>query len=212
MAKNVAAKFLRSIFLDLNITPAKWDTMLRKHLTQPDSGIPDSAARRSSARSNINRALGRHEITWKTLRTALQALRPINIEYRLDLQWDEKLILPIPGPEVLEYSPQNRSDELRQMVQILMMKVGITPRTWDVLVERWLNDPKNRISSNPADRSTERNNIRKALIEKPSYTWQSFIRGLSILGVRSATLTVILTWSKSRKTYHAYSFKTGAKS
>jgi hypothetical protein len=208
-ARNAPAKLFRSILCELHIDRLTWDRLMRNFLTDPRSGIPNNPTKRSSERSNLNRALSKETVTWKMFRKALRVLNPANVEYQLDLVWEKDYVFPNASPHTLRYTPFSRENELGSMFQRLVRDLGITPQIWSRLMERWLDSPASRIrGDNPPDRSTERGNIKKALINKKDLTWPTFCRGLAILGVKEATLTVTLEWPR-KTTQHSHHFSTG---
>lgn len=210
MAKNAPAKLLRSIFLDRKIKLITWDKLMRNYLISPRSGIANNPAKRSSERSNFNRAIANSSMSWKQLSKAVTILAPDNATIELDLNWDERLVLSVTPPTQIIYEIQGRRNELSGIFQVLLTKMNILPSLWSILIERYLNDPRNNISDNPAERSTVRGNLDK-MLKFNSFTWNAFYKALNFLGVVSATFTIILDYEKSGKksSRHSYTFRTG---
>lgn len=207
-AKNAPARLLRSIFLELNMNPLAWDNAMREYLHHPRSGVPDNPTKRSSERSNLNRALSKNRVTWRQFRKALRVMNPREVHYTFHLTWDDGIVHVNEPPTTIEYEPLSRSDELATIWKQLSTDLGISPMSWRKLVDRWLMHPAQGVRDNPPDMSTERGNLRKALLIRNSYTWSTFEKGLGILGVTRVQMTVTLTWAK-RKTYHTYTFSPG---
>lgn len=94
-----------------------------------------------------------------------------------------------------------------------MRLMEITPSLWTSLIERYINDPENKISDNPAKRSTDRGNLDK-LLRKSTLSWNGFKKALRFLGAKEATLTIVLkfrkdaTYTKQLVTHHSLTFKT----
>lgn len=207
-AHNAPARLFRTILYDLKIDRMTWDRLMRDFLTNPRSGVGQTPAKRSSERSNLNRALARPKVTWRKFRQALQVLNPKRIEYELEVTWAQDFIFPQEKPNTLSYSPQGLENELYMIWSLLMRDLGVTPQIWNRLVERYLDSPASKVSDNPPDRSTERGNLRKALFDKNELTWPTFCKGLGIVGIKEATLTVVLEWPR-KTTHHSHHFKTG---
>lgn len=207
-ARDAPAKLFRGILFDLSIERMTWDRLMRDFLTNPRSGIPDNPTKRSSERSNLNRALAKPNITWKMFRKAIQVLNPKGVSYELAIVWSKDYVFPNEKPHNLSYTPQAKENELAQMFRILNRDLGITPQIWKRLVERYLDSVGTRVRDNPPDRSTVRGNLSKALLAKDEFTWSTFCKGLRILGIKEATLTVVLTWPK-KTTEHSHHFTTG---
>tara|TARA_B100000700_G_scaffold208593_1_gene229243 strand:- start:1673 stop:2356 length:684 start_codon:yes stop_codon:yes gene_type:complete len=210
-AVSTAAKLFRMILLDLNISPMQWDRMLREYLKKPISGVANDRSKLSSQRSNFNRNLSRPRITWRKFREGIDILNPVKVNYELDLEWDPKLTLPNEPPKQISMDRQNQSDELCQMFRYLLIGVGADRyRIWDKLLRRQIDKDFKGKEDNPPDKSTERGNLHKSLInDKNSYTWETFCRGLSVLGVMKATYHINLTWRNGKSTRHSYKFITG---
>ena len=209
-ANNPPAKLLRSIFLDRKIKLIKWDRLMRDYLMNPRSGIGSNSAKRSSERSNINRAIASPDVSWKQLSKVITILAPDSATVVLDLVWDDRLILPTKPPKQITHVMHGRRNDLNVMFKALITKMVILPSLWSMLIERYLNDPKNNISDNPADRSTVRGNLDK-MLKFNSFTWNGFYKALNFLGVVSATFTIILDYEKSgnKTSRHSYTFHTG---
>lgn len=207
-ASDAPSKLFRSILFDLQINRVTWDRLMRDFLTNPRSGVDNTPTKRSSERSNLNRALARERVTWKMFRKALQVMNPKVVSYELELAWQKDYIFPNKTPNTLNYSPMARENELAQMFRMLLRDLGVSPEIWQRLVERYLDSTNIKLRENPPDRSTYRGNLRKALIEKREYTWPTFCKGLGILGVKEATMTVALEWPR-KTTRHSHHFKTG---
>lgn len=207
-ASDAPSKLFRSILYDLKIDRMLWDRLMRDFLTHPRSGVENTPTKRSSERSNLNRALAKDRVTWKMFRKALQVVHPTNVSYQLELGWQKDFLFPNEKPNTLTHCPQARENELGQMFRILLRDLGISPEIWQRLVERYLDSTNSKLKDNPPDKSTVRGNLRKSLIEKTEYTWPTFCKGLGILGVGEATLTVVLEWPR-KTTQHSHHFKTG---
>lgn len=208
-AENAVAKLFRGVLLDAGIDRNTWDRLIRRYVTDPKNGVPANPTKRSSARSNLNRALSKPKITWRTFRNAISLLGPKSVTYEVDLTWDPKLQLPKPPPLSIEYVPQSRQDELCQIARELFTELEISPKTWDRLVERYLDRHVKSVGRNPVDRSTERGNIRKTILNSNHYTWDNFTKALNILGVVKATFVVKLDWG-SKTTCQSYTIKMDA--
>lgn len=208
-AENGPAKLFRLILLDLNVNILTWDRMMREYLTSRRSGIANNPTKRSSERSNLNRALAAPTVSWNQLRKALNVINPEKIVLHLDMTWDKNLVLPVDPPTHMEYEVVGRVNELHAIFQQLVTDMQMTPSLWSMLMERYLNDPRNEVSTNPAERSTVRGN-RDKLLKGNRLTWSAFRTALSFLGVMEATFTIVLTHKTPKKpTMHSYTFFTG---
>lgn len=204
LAKNMPAAFFRKIVADLNVTPQKWDAAMRRYLNDPKIHAHLSTGRKSSERSNWNRALAKPTMTWKTLRRGIDILGPQQVTLELSLVWDSRIQLPHKPPTFIEYTPNRQYDDLKRLYQDILVDIGFTPKIWNRLIDRYLNR-KQRLLSNPVDRSTERGNINKSLLDTPSFTWGNLMKGLAVVGAERGNMAIVLAWPK-RKTIHAMDF------
>lgn len=208
-ATNTSAKLMRMIWLDLNITRAKWDARLRDYLLDKRSGTPNSPERRSYKRSNFNRAISNDKITWAAFREGLAVLNPKATLFHFEFEWDPKIILPRPAILNYTYERRNRECELVRIYRDIFYELGGTPKIWENFVDRYLNKLMATRDYNPIDRATERGNLQKSIIRSNNFTWENFTTALCVIGIIRATITVELVWSKQKSTRHSYTFTTG---
>lgn len=202
-ADNVPAALLRVTFLDLDITLRKWDEAIRNYVTSPKSGVAPDPSKRSQERSNTNRAVAADRITWRTFTKAIHILGPKGQYYELRLYWDPDLRLPNLPPAIIRYKPISRQNELHAMVSKLYSDLGITPQTWQRLVDKYLD---RTVGDNSVERSNERGNLKKAIIDRNQYPWDIFIKALDIIGVLEVHFTVYLNWGRMT-THHSHHFR-----
>lgn len=75
--------------------------------------------------------------------------------------------------------------------QIIDRKRIFNLQSWQVLMDRYLNDPSNNIPNNKIDQSTARGNLTKELCKR-RMTWKSFLKGLKFFGFIKFELTLKL--------------------
>lgn len=73
--RTVLARLVRTILRNLQITPAKFNTLMKGYLANPINGIAQNTKDRSSAQGNLTKALMREQVTWKTVEKLLILLR-----------------------------------------------------------------------------------------------------------------------------------------
>ena len=205
-ARNIPAKLLRLVCLDKGITRQKWDKRLDGYLKSPRSGINNDKSTISYTKSNLNRALGKGNITWEKLKKGVSILHRNKIEFKLDLVWCDSLIHEVPPPTSIVKEMSGRGDDLCWFFRHCFSALKLTPLGWNTLVERWLADPANNIHLNKPERSWERGNIRKHVLDSNNFTWDTFIKAMSIIGVKSGSISVLLH-SGENHTVHTCYFK-----
>jgi len=90
-ATGVLSRLFRQILFDIGVDPLTWDKLMLRYLNDPTNGIPSNDnSKRSSARGNLNKALGKPTMSWKMFITALRFLKPESVEFELKLTWKNK--------------------------------------------------------------------------------------------------------------------------
>ena len=88
---------------------------------------------------------------------------------------------------------------LARLFRELLKDIGMTPMAWSSKMERFLDDPRNRIPRNGKDRSSARGNMNKELC-RPTMTWKVFRKGLQFLGAVHVRFEIHATWPNRTKT------------
>jgi hypothetical protein len=206
-AKNPGAVLFRQIAFDLNLTPEQWDQKIRDYLETTEGGS-FSKNKRSSERNNINRSLIQNRTTWKKLRRAISILKPKEVKFTLEMEWDPKLEFGNNPPTSVSIISKGRYDDLYYLYRKVWNSIIDSIAIWDNLVNRWIDKLDDATKDNPADRSTEKGNIQKTILRKNTLTIALFCKALNILGVEKATLIVHLKWNSKKTTLHRYVFDT----
>lgn len=205
-ALNTPAKLFRLVCLDKGVSKIKWDKLLSQYLNSARSGVSKDKLSLSFTRSNLNRALGKKTITWDKLKTGLSILHKGKIEVKIELNWCDGLIHEVVPPKEITKELTIRSSDLCHMFRKCYTALELTPMGWNTLVEKWIDDPANALPANKPERSWERGNIRKHILDSNSYTWATSIKALSIIGVKDATMSILLHKGENH-TIHSCKFK-----
>ena len=88
-----------------------------------------------------------------------------------------------------------------RLFRLILAQEGIEGNSWESLMDRLLNDPRNPLPRNSKDRSSQKGNLNKAL-RADRMTWKTFEKGLRFLGVRKARIVAELTWPNQKTTCH----------
>lgn len=91
-AKGPLAKLFRQILADLNVTPMKFDNLMKKYVTDPRNSIPQDGRSRSSARGNLVKVMQGPEMTWKNFMRCIRFLDPVEARFEVHLKWRNKTI------------------------------------------------------------------------------------------------------------------------
>lgn len=94
------------------------------------------------------------------------------------------------------------SGVLAKLWRLILADRKISPLTWNELMKRYLNDPRNGIPADVRERSSARGNLHKEL-KRPRMTWKVFLKGLRFLNPPyGMEFTVKLYWEKDVATVH----------
>lgn len=96
---------------------------------------------------------------------------------------------------------KNAKGVLAKLFRQALVDLNITTPLWNVKMNRYLNDPRNRIPSHSKDRSSARGNLNKEL-RRETMTWKVFRKALMFLGPVRATFIVRLEWPNRQTTEH----------
>lgn len=90
---------------------------------------------------------------------------------------------------------------LARMFRKILADANIKYWEWDSLMERYLNNPRNRVPNNTKDRSSARGNLNKELYRE-TMTWKVFDKALRFLSPVRVRFEVHITWENKRTTIH----------
>ena len=82
-------------------------------------------------------------------------------------------------------------DVLAKLFRIICLDLGILPETWLLLMERYLDNPRNGVGKSIKARSTEKNNLKRAL-ESDTMTFKVLQKAIKFLGEYETTFIVEL--------------------
>lgn len=94
---------------------------------------------------------------------------------------------------------------LTKLFRRILKDRGITPSRWSQLMNRYLNDPANKIPLEGKKRSSDRNNLNKELA-RPNMSLNVFMKGLRLLNPVRARITLDLEWHFGITTQHVVTF------
>lgn len=95
-ARGVLARLWRCVLMDIGMTPSVWHRLMTSYLNNPENGIAQNdGKRKSSTRGNMNKALGKQTMSWKTFITGIRFLSPVSAEFEIRLKWRNR-----PNPTV----------------------------------------------------------------------------------------------------------------
>lgn len=97
---------------------------------------------------------------------------------------------------------------LARLFRQILFDLDVNPFKWAMMMQRYLDDPRNGIPRNSKDRSSARGNLNKEL-RRPKMTWKVFRKALMFLGPVEATFIVRLKWQGGKTTEHDVKLVTG---
>lgn len=97
---------------------------------------------------------------------------------------------------------------LSKLFRKILLDLNVTQNRCGILLEQYLNDPKNGIPRNGKERSTARGNITKGLADD-DMTWKVFLTNLRVLKPLKVEINVSLHWPRKVITHHSINIVTG---
>lgn len=98
---------------------------------------------------------------------------------------------------------------LSRLWRQMLIDMGIGPVHYDMLLQRYVTDPRNGIPNNRKDQTSARGNIVKELA-KPHMTWKVFCKGLRYLAIVRFELIIKAYHYDGRTSTHKTSVGLGA--
>lgn len=97
---------------------------------------------------------------------------------------------------------------LAVMFRKMMSELGISQQKFNMLMEKYLGDPRNNIPQNMKDRATERGNMRRELM-RTTMTWKVLCKGIRFLNVWKFSITFRLHHANKVVTEHSMTINLG---
>ena len=91
---------------------------------------------------------------------------------------------------------------LAALFRKILRDQGVSVYRWNMLINDYLNDPRNGIPKNGKDRSSTRGSLQKELF-RPSMTFKVFRKALLLLAPEEIELIVKLKWPNGNVTAHS---------
>lgn len=87
---------------------------------------------------------------------------------------------------------------LSSLFRMVMQRLLVGPEKWGYLMRRYVQDPRNGVPDNEADRGSTRGNLSTAL-SNDYMTWKVFIRGLKFLRIQNMRVVLELHTEDGKK-------------
>lgn len=81
----ILSRLWRKTLCDLDITPRKWDQLMRNYLEDPSNNIPQSSREKSTHRGNLNKQLYGDPMSIKTFLRGLKFLGAVRVKFTIEL-------------------------------------------------------------------------------------------------------------------------------
>lgn len=75
----------------------------------------------------------------------------------------------------------------------ILRECKVDDEKFDMLMQQWINNPRNRIPNDAKKRSSARGNLAKEMF-RDDMTWRVFLKGIRFLNPRSIRFHVTLDW------------------
>lgn len=90
---------------------------------------------------------------------------------------------------------------LSRLYRQILTDIGMDTAMWSRLMNRWLDNPANRVTRPGPKRSSEKGNLNK-LLSSSIMSIRTFEKGMVFLGPLSFRLEIHITWRNKRTTIH----------
>lgn len=90
---------------------------------------------------------------------------------------------------------------LSKLWRIILKDNNVTMYTFSQLMDRFINDPKNRVPNNPRERFNNRGNLNKEM-SNPSMSWKVFCKCLTFMGFTDVRVTIEARHESGKITTH----------
>lgn len=95
---------------------------------------------------------------------------------------------------------------LAKLYRQILADLDITPMKFNQLMEKYLQDPKNKIPPDSKNRSSERGNLIKEM-RRSDMTWKVFLKCIRFLSPVEMRFEVHLKWGDKKTTIHGVNMK-----
>lgn len=219
----------------------RWDNLMRRYVQRiksdpylPPEIIPENI---SSAKGNLRKELISPKMTWLNFAKGLYFLNVYQVILRVDCYWRDGSCSHH-TITVYERNDPNGSlnrTHLKDILRDLWMDIFTYAmgedrhgepkdylRTWQLLVNQYLNDPRNAIGNSPKKKTGVRGNLAKELLhnlyrdspggtwiedDSKFLTWLSFEKGINLFNPQKTQFTLTCHWSAQVATHHSVSLK-----
>lgn len=112
-------KLFRSIISDLNLGPAKFNTLMQLYLNNPRNGFSNDPKRRSSERSNLMKEINRQSMTFKVFLKCVCFLAPESMDIEVRLNWGKRTTVHTISRRISGESAEKLMFENDEIVEIV---------------------------------------------------------------------------------------------
>lgn len=85
-SQNLLTQLFRQILVELNIGPKIFETLVKRYLVDPHSGIADDPTARNNHRGNLMKELANNDMTWRVFLKALRVIGVSDFEVVLNIK------------------------------------------------------------------------------------------------------------------------------
>lgn len=93
---------------------------------------------------------------------------------------------------------------LSRIFRQVLVELAVTPTLWNQLMNKYLDDARNRVPRTSKGRSSTRGNLSKEL-RKVDMTWGNFEKAVRFLNPISAEFSITMKWRGGKSTKHSFS-------
>lgn len=190
-SRNVLAKLYRQLMWDREITPLELERIINEYEERAKKNTKDSPMELSRKRSARIRAVAQDRITWSVFRRGLELLGVQRYT----------LVLAIESKDGRIKKSGSSSTQLYDLFEKIRDDWGIhDPVMKRKLREWWKRDDQKEIIARNNGRKPA-GNLKRGLVSE-NITWTFFMKGLKVLGFKSASFQLNVQWISGELSSH----------
>lgn len=215
--QGVLTYLFRHVLMWRQVNQFTWNKRARVFFEKPHN-------KNKKDKGNLNKALVNDEFTWGTFKDSVDFLNPMAAVFIIELTWasgdvSKYTIVLDPAedesdPEINSFivdkpsdvfvKPSKKTNTLTRLFRKIMAEEGVTAVKWEELLQQFARNPLNAVKQTDRDISAAISGLQRELLSD-RMSWNSFRRGMLILGPIRQTFTLDLKWSNNKgdSSYHS---------
>jgi hypothetical protein len=198
-ASGILSRLMRLTWLELAVTPYKWNLLLINYLDKLAEEHSMSQDRVTNERNNLRKGLSDPDMTFEMLTRGMQVLNPKEMFFKVELKYDNEVTV-VSKVDMLSEEPDGIG-KLTRVYRELCGAMGKDVNNLEPEIDAYLSNSLVREEVKGRKKGNDKGNLRRE-IPGDSMTWDVFKKGLRVLAPVETLVTVQLRWNRNRVTNH----------